>query len=159
MKLDVRGLEPPQPMIKIAKALEELKPGEVLEVLGSRPFAHLIPRLKELGYDYELKETDEGYLLRIWKRGNEKPINVKEALREEKKFTIDEDTNVGELLKRYPKALDVLIKYGFTPLRNPILRRILPYTVTLGQAKKIKRLSDEEFQKLLSELRELAKNG
>ncbi|WP_461829858.1 DUF1858 domain-containing protein [Aquifex sp.] len=160
MKLDVRGLEPPQPMIKIAKALEELKPGEVLEVIGSRPFAHLIPRLKELGYDYELKETEEGYLLRIWKRGDEKPINVEEAIKEERKesFVIDENTNVGELLRRYPKALDILIKYGFTPLKNPILRKILPHTVTLGQAKKIRRLSDEKFRELLKELRELAKN-
>jgi hypothetical protein len=62
---------------------------------------------------------------------------------------------VGELLKRVPEALNVLIKYGFTPLKNPILRRILPHTVTLGQAKKIRRLSDEKFAEMLRELRSL----
>jgi len=40
-------------------------------------------------------------------------------------------------------------------LKNPILRRILPYTVSLGQAKRIKRMSEEEFQKMLEELRKL----
>lgn len=65
--LDVRGLEPPMPLIEIGKALEELQPGESLEVLGSRPFVHLLPRLKELGYEYKLEETKEGYLLRIKK--------------------------------------------------------------------------------------------
>jgi len=34
MRLDVRNLEPPQPMVKVAQALESLKEGEVLEVLG-----------------------------------------------------------------------------------------------------------------------------
>lgn len=149
MKLDVRGLEPPQPMIKIAQALESLKEGEVLEVLGSRPFTHLLPRLKELGFDYELIQTQDGYLLKIWRSGQE----VKE--KEPEKFTIDENTNVGQLLKRYPQALEILIRYGFTPLKNPLLRKILPHTVTLGQAKKIRKLSDEKFQAMLEELRKL----
>lgn len=151
MRLDVRNLEPPQPMVKVAQALERLKEGEVLEVLGSRPFTHLLPRLKELGYDYELKETEEGYLLRIWRSG---PAMLKEESHREE-FEIDENTNVGELLRRLPKALDVLISYGFTPLKNPILRKILPHTVTLGQAKKIRRMSDEKFNEMLEVLRRL----
>ncbi len=150
--LDVRGLEPPQPMVKIVKALEELKEGEVLEVLGSRPFTHLLPRLEELGFSYELKETSEGYLLKIWRSGEERR---EEGERKREEFVIDENTNVGKLLERYPQALDILIKYGFTPLKNPLLRRILPYTVTLGQAKKIRRMSDEKFRELLEELRKL----
>ncbi len=155
MRLDVRNLEPPQPMIKIAQALESLKEGEVLEVLGSRPFTHLLPRLEELGFTYELKETEEGYLLKIWKRGTEGKLEGTTECSKELEFTIDENTNVGELLKRMPEALDILIKYGFTPLKNPLLRKILPHTVTLGQAKKIRRLSDEKFQELIKELRSL----
>ncbi len=151
--LDVRDLEPPQPLIKITKALEELKEGEVLEVLGSRPFVHLLPRLRELGYSYELKRTEEGYLLKIWK--SDRPVR-KEDL--EGEFTIDENTNVGKLLDRYPEALEILVRYGFTPLKNPILRKILPYTVTLGQAKRIRRLSDDKFRQLLEELRKLQRN-
>jgi TusA-related sulfurtransferase len=155
MRLDVRNLEPPQPMIKVAQALESLKEGEVLEVLGSRPFTHLLPRLEELGYAYELREVEEGYLLRIWKRGTEGRLEEVSECSKELEFTIDENTNVGELLKRVPEALDVLIRYGFTPLKNPILRKILPHTVTLGQAKRIRRLSEEKFQELLKELRRL----
>ncbi|MEZ0337409.1 MAG: DUF1858 domain-containing protein [Aquificaceae bacterium] len=155
MRLDVRNLEPPQPMIKVAQALESLKEGEVLEVLGSRPFTHLLPRLEELGYAYELREVEERYLLRIWKRGTEGRLEEVSECSKELEFTIDENTNVGELLKRVPEALDVLIRYGFTPLKNPILRKILPHTVTLGQAKRIRRLSEEKFQELLKELRRL----
>jgi len=153
--LDVRDLEPPQPMIKVVKALEELKEGEVLEVLGSRPFKHLLPKLEELGYSYELQETPEGYLLRIWKGGKAKSEEKEGKAQEE--FKIDENTNVGKLIDRYPQALEILIKYGFTPLKNPILRKILPYTVTLGQAKKIRRMSDEKFREMLEELKKLAK--
>ncbi|MGB9874178.1 MAG: DUF1858 domain-containing protein, partial [Hydrogenobacter sp.] len=149
-------LEPPQPMIRIAQALEKLSKDDVLEVLGSRPFTHLLPKLSEMGYQYELKETEEGYLLRIWYGGEVKEVKEQECDKE-LEFNIDENTNVGELLKRVPEALDVLIKYGFTPLKNPLLRKILPYTVTLGQAKKIRRLSDEKFQEMLKELRELIK--
>ena len=148
--LDVRNLEPPQPLIRITKALEELKEGEVLEVLGSRPFIHLLPRLRELGYSYELKRTEEGYYLRIWK--SDRPVHREDL---EGDFVIDENTNVGKLIDRYPKALDILIKYGFTPLKNPILRRILPYTVTLKQAKRIRGLPDDKFKELLEELRKL----
>ncbi|MEJ5339800.1 MAG: DUF1858 domain-containing protein [Aquificaceae bacterium] len=154
-RLDVRNLEPPQPMVKVAQALGELEEGEVLEVLGSRPFTHLLPRLEELGYTYELKETEEGYLLKIWKKSSQ-PLKVEESeCAREIEFEINEETNVGELLKKVPEALDVLIKYGFTPLKNPILRKILPHTVNLGQAKKIRRMSDEKFQELLKELRRL----
>ncbi len=150
--LDVRGLEPPQPMVKVVKALEELKEGEVLEVLGSRPFTHLLPRLRELGFSYEIKEVEEGYILRVWRSAEGR----EEKQKEEEKLVIDENTNVGKLIERYPKALDILIEFGFTPLKNPLLRRILPYTVTLGQAKRIKRMSDERFRELLQELRKLS---
>jgi len=71
----------------------------------------------------------------------------------EEEFRIDENTNVGRLIDRYPQTLDILIKYGFTPLKNPLLKRILPYTVTLGQAKKIRRMSDEKFREMLKEIR------
>ena len=37
MTLDCKGLSCPMPMMKIAKAMKELKSGEVLEVLGTDP--------------------------------------------------------------------------------------------------------------------------
>jgi len=70
-RIDVRDLEPPQPLVKIAQEIERLGEGEVLEVLGLKPFKHLLPRLRELGFAYELREVPEGYLLRIWRSGGE----------------------------------------------------------------------------------------
>ena len=37
MVLDCKGLSCPMPMMKIAKAMKELKSGEVLEILGTDP--------------------------------------------------------------------------------------------------------------------------
>ena len=147
-RIDVRDLEPPQPMVRIAREIEKLGENEVLEVLGLKPFKHLLPRLRELGFSYELTEVPEGYLLRIWRSGRETPGKVEE-------LRIDENTNVGELIERYPEALEILIRFGFTPLRSRVLRKLLPHTVTLGQAKRIRRMSDEKFRELLEELRKL----
>ncbi|MFN3813442.1 MAG: DUF1858 domain-containing protein [Aquificaceae bacterium] len=156
MRIDVRDLEPPQPMVRIVQALEKLQKGEVLEVLGSRPFTHLLPRLEEMGYKYDLKETEEGYILRIWHEGEAVFLQKEQAqCSKELDFEIKEDTNVGKLLEKVPGSLDVLIKYGFTPLKNPLLRKVLPYTITLKQAKKIRMMSDEKFQRMIDELRNL----
>lgn len=66
-RLDVRDLEPPKPLFEVLKALEDLREGETLEVLGRKPFVNLIPKLEEKGYRYSLEETSEGYLLSIRK--------------------------------------------------------------------------------------------
>ncbi len=67
VRLDVRELEPPMPMVEILRALDSLREGEVLEVIGLKPFKHLLPRLEEAGYRYLLREVEQGYLLRIWR--------------------------------------------------------------------------------------------
>ena len=41
---------------------------------------------------------------------------------------------VGEVLERYPEALDVFVRLGFTPLRNPVLRRTMARVITIEQA-------------------------
>ncbi len=43
-------------------------------------------------------------------------------------------TRVGELLDRYPDALQVLLRHGFTLLKNPVLRRTVTRAITLEQA-------------------------
>ncbi|MFN3711871.1 MAG: sulfurtransferase TusA family protein [Alishewanella aestuarii] len=128
MKLDVRNLEPPQPMIRIMQALEKLKRGETLEVLGSRPFTHLLPRLEEMGYAYQLEEAEEGYVLIIWHK-EEVPSKEKAQCLKELDFEINENTNVGKLLERVPESIDILIKYGFTPAVLHILywKKFLPF--------------------------------
>lgn len=58
--LDVRGLEPPEPMVKILEALEELVPGEVLEVLHERRPMLLYPQLDDRGFIHETDEPEPG---------------------------------------------------------------------------------------------------
>jgi hypothetical protein len=47
---------------------------------------------------------------------------------------ISRETIVADAITAVPETLDVLIRAGFTPLKNPILRRTLARTVTLEQA-------------------------
>jgi uncharacterized protein (DUF2249 family) len=54
--IDVRGLEPPEPMVRILEQLDVLVPGAVLEVLHERRPMFLYPQLEERGF---LHETDE----------------------------------------------------------------------------------------------------
>ncbi len=68
--------------------------------------------------------------------------------------TIDENTNVGKLLKEHPEALDILIEAGFTPLKNPAMRHMAS-TVSLKTAAKIIHMSDEDLYRLIERLREL----
>lgn len=59
---------------------------------------------------------------------------------------------VSALIEARPEALDLLIAYGFTPLKQPHLRAILAPTVTLAQALRIRSQSAEKERALLSEL-------
>ena len=54
--IDVRGLEPPQPLVRILEELERLEPGQQIEVLHERRPMFLYPQLDERGF---LHETDE----------------------------------------------------------------------------------------------------
>ena len=58
--LDVRGLEPPEPMVKILEALERLARGEVLEVLHERRPMLLYPQLDDRGFVHETEEVERG---------------------------------------------------------------------------------------------------
>lgn len=65
------------------------------------------------------------------------------------------DERVSTLLERSPEALDCLIRHGFTPLRNPVMRAALTPTVTLAQAIRLRGLSTEESEALLTEFAEV----
>jgi uncharacterized protein (DUF2249 family) len=58
--LDVRGLEPPEPMVKILEAMERLAPGELLEVLHERRPMLLYPQLDDRGFIHETDEVQPG---------------------------------------------------------------------------------------------------
>lgn len=57
--LDVRGLEPPEPMVRTLAALEQLPEGGTLVQINVRVPQFLLPRLDELGYRYEVREQSE----------------------------------------------------------------------------------------------------
>lgn len=58
--LDVRGLEPPEPMVRTLAALETLPRGKTLLQINERIPQFLLPRLEELGFDHEIREQAEG---------------------------------------------------------------------------------------------------
>lgn len=62
---------------------------------------------------------------------------------------------VSDILDARPAALDLLIAYGFTPLKQPHLRAILAHTVTLSQALRIRSQSAERERALMAALVEL----
>lgn len=59
-RLDVRGLEPPEPIVKILDALERLGPGETLEVIHERRPMLLYPQLDDRGFVHETDEAERG---------------------------------------------------------------------------------------------------
>ena len=64
VRLDVRGLEPPTPLVRVLDRLDTLAPGEVLEVLHDRRPLFLYPQLDDRGFAHETDEPEPG-LVRI----------------------------------------------------------------------------------------------
>ena len=62
--LDVRGLEPPQPMLRVLETLERLGPGQELEMRHDRRPVFLYPQLEERGFAHETDAPEPG-LVRI----------------------------------------------------------------------------------------------
>lgn len=59
LTLDVSELEPPQPMIEILQKVQELGPGDVLEVSHHREPVPLYPHLEEAGFAHEIERLGE----------------------------------------------------------------------------------------------------
>jgi hypothetical protein len=59
---------------------------------------------------------------------------------------------VGDVLARYPQSLDILVRRGFTPLRNPILRKTMARVITIEQAC---RREGVDLTELLNELHQM----
>lgn len=62
--LDVRGLEPPQPLLRVLEEIDRLGPGAQLEVHHDRRPLFLYPQLDERGLVHETDEPEPG-LVRI----------------------------------------------------------------------------------------------
>ncbi|HEX7091339.1 MAG TPA: DUF2249 domain-containing protein [Longimicrobiales bacterium] len=65
--LDVRGLEPPEPMVRTLEALEHLPAGATLVQINVRVPRLLLPRLEERGFTYEIREQSPD-LVRVFIR-------------------------------------------------------------------------------------------
>lgn len=67
--LDVRGLEPPLPMMRVLERLDVLGAGEQLEVIHSRRPLFLYPQLDERGFVHETDEPEPGVVRIVVRRG------------------------------------------------------------------------------------------
>jgi hypothetical protein len=59
-------------------------------------------------------------------------------------------TKVGDVLAHYPQSLEVFLRHGFTPLRNPVLRKTMARAITIEQAC---RRENVDMTDLISELK------
>lgn len=67
-ELDLRGLEPPEPLIRILQALPRLPQGQDLVALTDRQPMFLYPKLEALGFAYETEARDDrSFATRIWR--------------------------------------------------------------------------------------------
>jgi uncharacterized protein (DUF2249 family) len=67
--LDVRGLEPPQPMLRVLEAIDRLGAGGELEVRHDRRPMFLYPQLDERGFVHETDEPEPGLVRVLIRRG------------------------------------------------------------------------------------------
>lgn len=63
---------------------------------------------------------------------------------------------MARIIATDPRALDLLIEAGFTPLATPALRAALANTVSLRQAIRLRGLSDGAAEALIGALLDLA---
>ena len=68
-QLDVRDLEPPEPMVRTLAALESLAPGQTLVQVNVRVPQFLLPILTERGFVYEIDESAADRVLVRIRRG------------------------------------------------------------------------------------------
>jgi uncharacterized protein (DUF2249 family) len=67
--LDVRGLEPPLPLVRVLERLDALAPGEQLEIIHSRRPMFLYPQLDDRGFVHETDEHEPGVVRIVVRRG------------------------------------------------------------------------------------------
>ena len=65
--LDLRGLPPPEPLVRALEAAEKLDAGGELVVLTERRPAHLLPILQDRGLMVATRELPDGHETRITK--------------------------------------------------------------------------------------------
>ncbi|MDT8342337.1 MAG: DUF2249 domain-containing protein [Longimicrobiales bacterium] len=72
--LDVRGLEPPEPMVRTLEALSTLPPGHTLVQVNARVPALLLPELERRGFQYTIHEEQPEVVRVFIRRAEETPV-------------------------------------------------------------------------------------
>jgi len=72
--LDVRGMEPPEPMERTLVALETLPPGHTLVQLNTRVPRFLLPELEARGFQYTIHEQEPGVVRVFIRRAEDLPV-------------------------------------------------------------------------------------
>lgn len=68
IQLDNRGLSPPEPLLRILEACEQLTPGDRIEAQMDRRPVFLFPELEDRGLHYDCEEReDSGFIVRVEK--------------------------------------------------------------------------------------------
>jgi TusA-related sulfurtransferase len=65
IRLDVRGLPPPEPLMRALEATAALQPGDELLLVTDRRPVHLLPILAERGFEADARPTDDSHELRV----------------------------------------------------------------------------------------------
>ncbi len=68
IRIDVRGLEPPQPMVRVLERLDRLGAGQELEVTHDRRPLFLYPQLDERGFVHDTDEPEAGVVRIVIRR-------------------------------------------------------------------------------------------
>lgn len=147
---DLRDLSLPEALSRMVETLEEIGIGEKVEFILDKNanIGAIVEHISDYA-ECDAEQKEKFILLGVVKKADFEMG--------EEEITIDENTNVGRLIEKYPDAIEILASYGFTPLKNPVLRKTLARTITLERARKLKGLSDAEFQEMLEKLRALQK--
>lgn len=62
---------------------------------------------------------------------------------------------VAQVLNSYPATLDVFLNFGYSHLRNPVVRKTMAHTVTVEQAARMKNLDPQLLVTTLNQVREV----
>ncbi len=65
IQMDNRSLVPPEPLVRILAACEELESGDRIEAKMDRRPVFLFPELDERGLRYDCEERDDGFLVTV----------------------------------------------------------------------------------------------